>query len=51
MKEIIINRQLEYIEVIKRELVLAKNIIKNPSLFDKATMKMNYRILDLYPIG
>lgn len=51
VKEIIINRQLEYIEVLKRELVLAKNIIKNPRLFDKATMKMNYKILDLYPIG
>ena len=47
LKDMINERQNEYIGVLKKELVLAKNIIKHPTKFEKAHLSLNY---DLYPI-
>lgn len=41
IRETIQNRQAQYIETLKKELVLAKNIIKNPRLFRKAHGNIN----------
>lgn len=34
LKEILLKRNQEYCEILKRELVIAKNIIKNPHLLE-----------------
>ena len=43
----IAERQNEYIGVLKKELVIAKNIIKHPNKFNKKNLSLNY---ELYPI-
>ena len=50
IKDMIIQRHKEYDQVLQKELTLAKNIIKNPKLFKKAFMEMNFNSVDLYKI-
>eukprot|EP00347_Sterkiella_histriomuscorum_P019529 403341284 len=55
LKDVLLERQQNYIMVLKKELVFAKNIIKNPNLFQKAFEDMNfdqveYHQRDLRPI-
>jgi len=48
VKDVLLKRQTNYAEVIKKELAYAKNIIKNPSLFQKAYEQMNFDRVELY---
>ena len=41
MKDIIIRRGEEYNHVLKKELVVAQNIIKTPIIFNKAQQDLN----------
>lgn len=42
LKDVLLERQQKFITVLKKELVFAKNIIKNPNLFQKAFEDMNF---------
>ena len=42
IKDLLINRHIEYEGVLKKELVMAKNILKNPTLAKKAETEMNF---------
>lgn len=48
IKDLIIERLNRYTTVLKRELVIAKNIIKNPILIKKFKSNMNFSLIDIY---
>jgi hypothetical protein len=41
-------RQLEYIELLKKELILAQNIIRTPVLLEHANKKFNFDDVEFY---
>jgi hypothetical protein len=41
-------RQQEYIELLKKELILAQNIIKTPVLLEQTRKKFNFEEAELY---
>lgn len=52
--EAIKKRQQEYIEVLKKELILAQNIIRTPVLLEHANKKFNFDDVEFYkhePVG
>ena len=49
LKDVILKRYQNYSQVLKKELVYAKNIIKNPKLMEKWNMKLNFKMIDIYP--
>ncbi|CDW71143.1 UNKNOWN [Stylonychia lemnae] len=48
LKEVLVERQKHYIDLLRKELVFAKNIIKNPNLFQKAFEDMNFDQVEFY---
>lgn len=48
INEAIRNRQDNYINVIKKELVLAQSIIKTPMLLKHTTEKFNFEEIETY---
>ena len=46
--EAIKKRQQEYIEVLKKELILAQNIIRTPVLLEHANKKFNFDEVEFY---
>ena len=48
IKDMILKRQLSYITVLTKELVVAKNIIKNPRAAKQFGKEMNFKNMDLY---
>ena len=52
VKDLIYNRNLNYCDTLKKELVFAKNVIKNPEIFKDTNRKMknHVRNLSLYQV-
>ncbi len=48
IKDLIIQRKEEYIDLLKRELILAQNIIKNPSVFSHANETLGAEKIEKY---
>ena len=48
VKEMIVSRHAEFENLLKKELTIAKNIIKNPTLLRKGEKMLNNEKLDLY---
>lgn len=48
LKELIVDRHNQFEEVLKKELTMAKNIIKNPALLKRGERQLNFDNLDLY---
>lgn len=48
LKDMIVKRHEDYTEILKRELVIAKNIIKNPKLLKIWNRDMHYKNLNIY---
>jgi hypothetical protein len=48
VKDVIIQRHKDYSKMLARELAIAKNIMKNPKLFKKTWVAMNYDAVELY---
>eukprot|EP00347_Sterkiella_histriomuscorum_P003406 403364419 len=48
INELLNKRQSDYIDVLKKELVFAKNIIKRPRDMIKITQNLNYERIELY---
>ena len=51
VKQLIQDRQNKYIDVLKKELIIAKNIIKFPRVHNKISQKMNFDEIILYQYG
>ncbi|CAI2359615.1 unnamed protein product [Moneuplotes crassus] len=47
LKDLIIKRHKKYTKVLQSELILAKEIIKNPNYFNKVHTEMKYKRVDL----
>ena len=41
-------RYVSYVDVLKKEIVLVKNVIKNPDVMKNALRTINYHELELY---
>jgi len=50
IKDLLIERNKGYGEVLKKELVTAKNILKDPATLKKANRDMNFESFEIYPI-
>ena len=48
VKEMIVNRHAEFEQILRKELTIAKNIIKNPTLLRKGENMLNYEKLEIY---
>lgn len=48
LKEVINKRHQDYEEVLRKELIMAKNIIKNPVMLKKANVDMNFDRMKVY---
>jgi len=42
------SRQSDYVDLLKKELIVAQNIIKTPVLLDQTRKKFNYEEAELY---
>lgn len=48
IKDEIIQRHANYEDVLKKELIFAKNILKNPKIMDKIYQNLNYDRIEVY---
>ena len=48
VKDKVFERQKHFTDILMKELAFAKNIIKNPNLFQKAFEKLNFDRMELY---
>lgn len=50
LKDEIVSRHQHYIDILRKELIFAKSIIKNPKLLETHNRKMNFGEVDIYDI-
>ena len=50
LKDVLVDRLKNFTEMLKKELQFAKNIIKNPNLFQKAFQNMNFDKVEYYQL-
>ncbi|CAI2363399.1 unnamed protein product [Moneuplotes crassus] len=50
IKDLLIQRHIEYQNILKKELIMAKNILKDPILTKKAERELNYSETAIYPL-
>lgn len=48
IKEALLKRYIKYVDVLKKQIVLTKNVVKNPDLMKNALRTLNYTDLELY---
>jgi hypothetical protein len=44
-------RQEDYIQLLKKELIMAQNIIRTPALLEQTNKKFNFETMELYQRG
>ena len=50
LKDVLVDRLKNFTDMLKKELQFAKNIIKNPNLFQKAFQNMNFDKVEYYQL-
>lgn len=48
INETLLKRYIRYVEVLKKEIVLVKNVVKNPDIMKNILRTLNYSELELY---